>query len=164
MAWRMHSYVHEVWRSHTAHRGQHVDLPAVLPVVVFQGPRPWANTTDLLDLISHGQTRGTALEAYQPRLQYLLVDLGNKVPLVFEARRASCDPTFQDQRVLTRQEAAHPSCSGFEIQELSPDLQPGEEIRRGRVVGRHGGRPPQIPSTATMKWMIDWPSRCFLAF
>ncbi len=47
-------------------------LPPVLPVVIYNGRRPWTAPVDVGELIASG--RGAALARYQPSLRYFLVD------------------------------------------------------------------------------------------
>ncbi|MEM6454820.1 MAG: Rpn family recombination-promoting nuclease/putative transposase [Acidobacteriota bacterium] len=47
-------------------------LPAILPVVVYNGDRPWTAPTQLEDLI---QDVPQALAPYRPKLQYIAIDL-----------------------------------------------------------------------------------------
>lgn len=46
-------------------------LPPVLPIVLYNGQRPWTAPTDLKDLIAPGPS---ALVPYQPGLRYVLID------------------------------------------------------------------------------------------
>lgn len=46
-------------------------LPAVLPIVLYNGRRPWTAPTDLAELIEPGPP---GLEAYRPQARYLLID------------------------------------------------------------------------------------------
>ena len=47
-------------------------LPPVLPVVIYNGRRPWTAPVDVAELIASG--RGAALARYQPSQRYFLVD------------------------------------------------------------------------------------------
>ena len=49
-------------------------LPPVLPVVIYNGRRPWTVPVDVVDLIASG--RGGALGRYQPSQRYFLLDEG----------------------------------------------------------------------------------------
>ncbi|MEM6454590.1 MAG: Rpn family recombination-promoting nuclease/putative transposase [Acidobacteriota bacterium] len=57
-------------------RGQ--PLPAILPVVVYNGERPWTAPTRLEDLI---RAVPDVLAPYRPRLRYLAIDLGRAHPV-----------------------------------------------------------------------------------
>ena len=47
-------------------------LPPVLPMVIYNGWRPWTAPVDVVELIASG--RGAALARYQPSQRYFLVD------------------------------------------------------------------------------------------
>ena len=49
-------------------------LPPVLPVVIYNGQRPWTAPVDVAELIASG--RGAALARYQPSQRYFLLDQG----------------------------------------------------------------------------------------
>ena len=49
-------------------------LPPVLPVVIYNGRRPWTAPVDLAELIASG--RGASLAWYQPSQRYFLLDEG----------------------------------------------------------------------------------------
>jgi hypothetical protein len=49
-------------------------LPPVLPVVIYNGRRPWTAPVDVAELIASG--RGAALARYQPSQRYFLLDEG----------------------------------------------------------------------------------------
>ena len=49
-------------------------LPPVLPVVIYNGQRPWTAPMDIAELIASG--RGAALARYQPSQRYFLLDEG----------------------------------------------------------------------------------------
>ena len=46
-------------------------LPPVLPIVLYNGQRPWTAPTEIADLIEPGPV---GLQPYHPRLRYLLID------------------------------------------------------------------------------------------
>jgi len=48
-------------------------LPAVLPIVLYNGESPWRAPTDLVELI---ESPPVGLELFQPRIRYLLIDEG----------------------------------------------------------------------------------------
>lgn len=51
--------------------GQPRRLPLVLPIVLYNGRRRWTAPTELTDLIEPGPS---GLDAYRPRLRYLLIE------------------------------------------------------------------------------------------
>ena len=52
---------------------EHGALPPVLPVVIYNGRRPWTAPVDVSDLVASG---GPALARYQPSQRYFLLDEG----------------------------------------------------------------------------------------
>ena len=52
----------------------HSVLPPVLPVVIYNGRRPWTVPVDVAELIASG--RGASLAQYQPSQRYFLLDEG----------------------------------------------------------------------------------------
>ncbi len=46
-------------------------LPPVMPVVLYNGRRPWTAATELADLVDPGPPE---LDTYRPRLRYRLID------------------------------------------------------------------------------------------
>ena len=53
---------------------EHSVLPPVLPVVIYNGRRPWTLPVDVAELIASG--RGGSLAQYQPSQRYFLLDEG----------------------------------------------------------------------------------------
>ena len=53
---------------------EHSVLPPVLPVVIYNGRRPWTAPADVAELIAPG--RGASLARYQPSQRYFLLDEG----------------------------------------------------------------------------------------
>ena len=53
---------------------EHSALPPVLPVVIYNGRRPWTAPADVTELIASG--RGASLARYQPSQRYFLLDEG----------------------------------------------------------------------------------------
>jgi predicted transposase/invertase (TIGR01784 family) len=51
MPWRMLTYVVRVWERHRREHPTETTLPAVIPVVLFHGQRPWTGPTGLLELV-----------------------------------------------------------------------------------------------------------------
>ena len=52
---------------------RHGKLPPVLPIVIYNGSRPWTASEEVAELIAFG---GEALARYQPSLRYYLLDQG----------------------------------------------------------------------------------------
>ena len=50
-------------------------LPAVIPMVLYHGDRPWTAATELREIIDLAHDEGAAIEAYLPRWRILLDDL-----------------------------------------------------------------------------------------
>ena len=76
MAVRMQVYVGLLWQQIIKeNRLKHHDrLPPVLPIVLYNGDRPWDAPTGLADLIT--LPVGSALWHWQPQLRYHLLDEG----------------------------------------------------------------------------------------
>ena len=53
---------------------EHSVLPPILPVVIYNGRRPWTVPVDVAELIAFG--RGGSLARYQPSQRYFLLDEG----------------------------------------------------------------------------------------
>ena len=51
MAFRMLRYVTRIWDQHLREHPNARQLPAVIPLVVYHGPAPWASPVQVLDLI-----------------------------------------------------------------------------------------------------------------
>lgn len=75
MAFRMLRYVVRIWDRYLDEHKDATRLPAVLPIVVHQGHRPWTGSTELLDLVNlDGDAAEAGLE-FLPRFRFLLDDL-----------------------------------------------------------------------------------------
>ncbi|RMH23061.1 MAG: transposase, partial [Acidobacteria bacterium] len=75
MALRLLVYVGLLYQD-LIRRGQTLEggrLPPVLPLVLYNGERPWEAAADVGELIAPGPE---GLEAYAPRLRYALIDEG----------------------------------------------------------------------------------------
>ncbi len=75
MAFRVLRYVCRVWDAYLREHPQARRLPAVIPLVVYQGPGLWASPVQLLDLIDLDPTASKEAEACLPRFEFLLDDL-----------------------------------------------------------------------------------------
>ena len=73
MAARLSTYLDLLYQDLIRGRqlGRRRRLPPVLPLVLYNGRRRWTAPTDLADLIESGPA---GLDAYRPRLRYLLID------------------------------------------------------------------------------------------
>ena len=73
MALRIHEYTLGVYREVTrgGSRGRGARLPAVLPVVLYNGASRWTAASELGELI---EPVGAELRAYQPSQRYMVVD------------------------------------------------------------------------------------------
>jgi predicted transposase/invertase (TIGR01784 family) len=73
MAARLSTYLDLLYQDLIRGRqlGRRRRLPPVLPLVLYNGRRRWTAPTDLADLIEPGPA---GLDAYRPRLRYLLID------------------------------------------------------------------------------------------
>ena len=67
---------------------EHGAPPPVLPIVIYNGRRPWTAAADVAELVASG---GPALAPYQPSQRYFLLDEGR-------ARRVICRGTIWCRR------------------------------------------------------------------
>ena len=89
MAWRMLRYQDRIWERHLLHDKQAaypIQLPAILPVVIYAGQRRWNAATDLADLIDLDADTAAALGELVPRLHYLLDDVSRLTAAQLRAR------------------------------------------------------------------------------
>ena len=75
MAFRVLRYVTRIWDQYEREHPKARRLPAVIPLVVYQGPGRWASPVQLLDLIDLGPGGRQAVQAWLPRFEFLLDDL-----------------------------------------------------------------------------------------
>ena len=75
MPFRMLRYVLEVQRQEARSRGRGELLPAVLPVVVYHGPRSWSGATEVRELIDWPAPAGGQAERWLPSFSFWLLDL-----------------------------------------------------------------------------------------
>ncbi|MEL6185951.1 MAG: Rpn family recombination-promoting nuclease/putative transposase [Myxococcota bacterium] len=80
MAFRILRYVVRIWTK----RSRGPRLPFVVPIVLYNGPRPWNAPTDVRDLVSVPALG--ELEALVPRLRFILDDLTQTTPEEVRAR------------------------------------------------------------------------------
>lgn len=78
MPFRMLRYVVRIWDRwlYEHHDAKH--LPAVVPVVLHHGGKPWSVPSELLGLVSLDATLRTALEPHLPKLRFVLDDLATE--------------------------------------------------------------------------------------
>ncbi len=75
MALRLLSYILRIWQRFVKNASPSAKLPAVLPVVLAQGRRPWRTSTRLADLIDIPSGLEELLRPWQPSLAYHLLEL-----------------------------------------------------------------------------------------
>ena len=86
MAFRLLRYQVRVWERHVRIHGSSVPLPVVVPVVLYQGARPWTVSTEFADLMGPDGDDIAALGALVPRFRYLLDDV-SAIPATVLASR-----------------------------------------------------------------------------
>jgi predicted transposase/invertase (TIGR01784 family) len=75
MAFRMLRYITRIWDQYAREHPGTRRLPAVIPLVVYQGPDRWTSPVQLLDVIDLDPDGQQAVQAYLPRFGFLLDDL-----------------------------------------------------------------------------------------
>lgn len=75
MALRMLSYILRIWERFARNHAPPAKLPAVLPIVLAQGRRPWKTAPRLRDLIDLPEECAGMLLPWQPALEYQLLEL-----------------------------------------------------------------------------------------
>jgi predicted transposase/invertase (TIGR01784 family) len=76
MAFRVLRYVTRIWDQYEREHPKARRLPAVIPLVVYQGPGRWASPVQLLDVIDFGPGgRQAAQASWLPQFEFLLDDL-----------------------------------------------------------------------------------------
>lgn len=75
MALRLLSYILRIWERFAKDKPPPTKLPAVLPVVLAQGRRPWKTAPCLEDLIDVPAEFAEVLRPWQPALAYHLLEL-----------------------------------------------------------------------------------------
>ena len=75
MAFRVLRYVTRIWDQYEREHPGARRLPAVIPLVVYQGPGRWASPVQLLDVIDLDPGGRQAVQAWVPQFEFLLDDL-----------------------------------------------------------------------------------------
>lgn len=75
MAFRLIKYMTRLWDNILKAQTQAKRLPAILPLVLYQGEAVWSAPLQLNDLI---ETSATDFDRYLPQLEYILVDLARQ--------------------------------------------------------------------------------------
>jgi Putative transposase, YhgA-like len=75
MALRLLSYILRIWERFAQNHPPPAKLPAILPIVLAQGKRPWKTSTRLEDLIELPPAVAQILRPWQPTLAYHLLEL-----------------------------------------------------------------------------------------
>ena len=75
MALRLLSYILRIWERFSQNHPPPAKLPAILPIVLAQGKRPWKTSTRLEDLIELPPSVAHILRPWQPALTYQLLEL-----------------------------------------------------------------------------------------
>ena len=75
MALRLLSYILRIWDRFAQNHPPPAQLPAILPIVLAQGKRPWKTSTRLEDIIELPPSVAHILRPWQPTLAYHLLEL-----------------------------------------------------------------------------------------
>jgi len=75
MALRLLSYILRIWERFSQNHPPPAKLPAILPIVLAQGKRPWKTSTRLEDIIELPPSVAHILRPWQPTLAYHLLEL-----------------------------------------------------------------------------------------
>jgi len=75
MALRLLSYILRIWERFAQNHPPPAKLPAILPIVLAQGKRPWKTSTRLEDLIDLPPAVADILRPWQPTFVYHLLEL-----------------------------------------------------------------------------------------
>ena len=75
MALRLLSYILRIWERFAAAHPTPAKLPAILPIVLAQGKRPWKSAPRLEDLIDLPDEIADIIRPWQPTLVYHLLEL-----------------------------------------------------------------------------------------
>jgi predicted transposase YdaD len=75
MALRLLSYILRIWERFAQSHAPPSKLPAILPIVLAQGKRPWKTSTRLEDLIDLPSEVAHILRPWQPTLMFHLLEL-----------------------------------------------------------------------------------------
>jgi predicted transposase/invertase (TIGR01784 family) len=75
LAFRVLRYVIRIWDRYEREHPKARRLPAIIPLVVYQGRARWASPVQLLDLIDLAPADRHSMQAWLPRFEFLLDDL-----------------------------------------------------------------------------------------
>jgi len=75
MAFRVLRYVTRIWDQYEREHPKARRLPAVVPLVVYQGNDRWTSPVQLLDVIDLSPAAKQEMQAWLPRFGFLLDDL-----------------------------------------------------------------------------------------
>jgi hypothetical protein len=75
MAFRVLRYITRIWGQYEREHPKARRLPAVIPLVVYQGPGRWASPVQLPDVIDLEPADKLAVHPWLPRFEFLLDDL-----------------------------------------------------------------------------------------
>lgn len=89
MPYRMLRYVTRIWDKYELDNPHTRRLPAVIPLVVYQGPHPWTSPTQLADLIDPDTEYD--MRAWLPRFEFRLDDLTHAEEHELQARDLTAD-------------------------------------------------------------------------
>jgi hypothetical protein len=80
LPFRLLKYVARVWDWWLGKNPGATKLPAVIPLVLHQGPRPWTGPRSLADMLNMPTGLRGQLERFMPGFDMALVDLGEVAP------------------------------------------------------------------------------------
>jgi len=118
-------------------------LPPVVPIVLYNGERPWTAARELAELIAPGPAGG-GLERYRPQLRYLLLDEGR----YSEAELASLESLLAAVFRLEGSAGSAPLARALALALRTlrePRYAEREGVDPGLARGRHGARPEAGP-------------------
>lgn len=93
MPYRLLKYVARVWEWWLNENPGATKLPAVLPLVLHQGPRRWTGPRRMIDMVELPASLRGQLERFMPGFDMALVDLGEVEPDAF--RTWDVQPSFR---------------------------------------------------------------------
>lgn len=126
MAVRIYTAIGQLWDSWRREHPDSAVVPAVLPLVIYNGERGWTAATEVSELIDLPPEVLDAVSEYLPRQRYMLDDLSKATPKSIRARKhltATARLTLAALQFL-RVRCSHP---GQVLEELWPLV---EEVRR----------------------------------
>ncbi|MDT0202713.1 Rpn family recombination-promoting nuclease/putative transposase [Nocardioides sp. AE5] len=151
MAWRMLGYQVRIWERHLKENPEASRLPVIVPVVIYQGERPWKASTEFADLLDLDPDERAELDlengtgtAGVPRFVYLLDDLsGADTEVILRSR------PLTEEAMLALGLLGAPA--GFD--DPDPVLGPWRDLL-ARVRGRPGGE-RLLVTIAIYTWNIS---------